>query len=152
MKLDHLIAREYQVRSIANYQCQLSACGDVGAAFHQKRLVATPEMLCVQLYRWRQDRINGSLQDVKDYRAVDVAPMLELHDYLDGGVPGLATYHLYALIKHRGTLEEGHYVAYVKSPNRWHQIDGPFVTPCTAEEAMAHELGDVNSILWTPYL
>jgi ubiquitin carboxyl-terminal hydrolase 22/27/51 len=47
-----------------------------------------------------------------------------------------AMYSLYAVIEHRGSLESGHYVSYVKHNHKWFLCDDEYIYQTSLEDVL----------------
>lgn len=90
-----------------------------------KRLVSPPEVLLLQIGRYKRD---GNNNLVKNNAFVPIPEDLDLTQYietrgLNSGGSVSAKYKLSSAISHRGTREGGHYVAYVGRQGQWYKFD-----------------------------
>jgi ubiquitin C-terminal hydrolase len=74
----------------------------------------------------------------KSTASVEIGPTLELSSHLKDPGQGPAVYHLCGIVEHQGSIDSGHYVAYVRSvrTNTWFLCSDDSVAPCTPERAM----------------
>ena len=67
----------------------------------------------------------------------------------------LASYSLYSVIKHRGTVSRGHYVNWSKCPKAWKELNDDRVSPSTLAKAISQDpitSADQKDKIFTPYL
>ena len=129
-------------------------CGVADPNSHsEKEFEALPDMLCVELSRKRHDPAQNWAQ-VKMYDEIQIDERLDLHQYLRNGAPGLASYRLYAVEKHRGTVNAGHYVGWGKSPGprTWFKYDDEDFDPSNLASAMAQVHHAQQQVILTPYV
>ena len=85
-----------------------------------------PEVLLMQLQRFRQVQTATGFRDEKVSTPVtipeilDLSEFLEYHSYAKGSV---VQYELKAVVSHIGTLAKGHYVAHVKEGKNWWRVN-----------------------------
>ena len=82
-----------------------------------------PKVLTIHLKRFEH-----GASSVKIDTKVLFPPIFNISPYMsfdnrDLGHPSQHEYHLYAVVNHNGTLDSGHYTAYVKYGNDWFWID-----------------------------
>lgn len=96
------------------------------------RIAELPQVLCVQLKRFRYDYYFSS----KISCAVTF-PLenLDMRPYCIDP-PSNTTYSLFGIVNHRGSTGGGHYVAYGNNPmdGQWYEFDDSYVTLKTASE------------------
>ena len=129
--LDDLIEKVFETETIEGFRCE--NCGDSAPRERHHIINVPPEILVVQLNRFTY---NPRTQGTRKKRNVITFPAsLDLSDYCDG--ERKFTYGLFAVIKHFGNLNTGHYIVYTKGPaQQWKEINDTEVTPCTIEEAL----------------
>ena len=96
-------------------------CGECHAVSSEisTEILATPQAMAIHLLRFAQDT-----QVHKNTSSVTFTPSI----FLDG-----ASWHVTGIINHMGTLQQGHYNAYVRHHHRWFRCDDSRVTEITAE-------------------
>ena len=154
VNLNDLIEAKFSAEAMPG-ACQ--GCGRQDSRDRTSNIVATPDMLCVRLTRTHQQRRPFRLR--KLYRPVNIPLTLDLSRYMEGSLRGHATYRLYAIAKHKGKLNTGHYIAWAKCPTGWHELDDSQYSNSTAAEARSQALptkkkqseADLARI-FTPYL
>ena len=100
-------------------------CSNEGRTL-SKDIVAQPDLLCVRIVR------APHLLDAD----IAIPTDLDIHKYVDQKVPGSATYELYAIVKHAGGAEGGHYVTFAKNDRKWLFLNDYRVTPSTLKAAV----------------
>ena len=95
-------------------------CGECHAVSSEisTEILATPQAMAIHLLRFAQDT-----QVHKNTSSVMFTPSI----HLDG-----ATWLVTGIINHIGTLQQGHYNAYVRHHHRWFRCDDSRVTEITA--------------------
>ena len=88
----------------------------------------------------------------KNVRPVKIPTRLDLGQYLQRPAEGLAKYYLYAVIKHRGEVGAGHFIAWVKVGRQWWQFNDRTVTKASASEAVAQIYEQRDYSIMTPYM
>eukprot|EP00033_Pygsuia_biforma_P002747 GCRY01003032.1.p1 GENE.GCRY01003032.1~~GCRY01003032.1.p1 ORF type:complete len:390 (+),score=70.95 GCRY01003032.1:113-1282(+) len=91
------------------------------------RITAFPDVLVVSLNRFHFDFQLGRKMKVLDYMAfdeeMDVAPFVFPCSELESDL-----YALKSVLVHRGTLDNGHYFAYVNTDGQWYRADDAYTT------------------------
>lgn len=106
-----------------------------------------PKILVVELKRYQFKETMRGLQLVKNSAHVEVNPsgILNLSKYVVGYKPHEYQYELYGICNHMGTMNSGHYVAYVKNANgKWYQFNDRSVS----EIPPAHVVTGKAYALW----
>ncbi|CAJ0633733.1 13751_t:CDS:10 [Entrophospora sp. SA101] len=134
------------------YRCE--QCKSLNDCQKTLRITQLPEILCIQLKRFRFDPYFSSkiaTQVQFPMENLDMRPYCkESISKKNCDSPGISEkqeslkvtkYDLYALIHHRGGLSGGHYIAYAKNPidGNWYEFDDMFVTKKSADEIMKIE-------------
>ncbi|KIW93718.1 uncharacterized protein Z519_05032 [Cladophialophora bantiana CBS 173.52] len=118
---------------------------------HWKKIYSTPEVLFVQLARFKlmKDR-RGNVMYGKDATQVDIPEELDLTPFLERrGEPAKmsANYQLKAIVNHQGDKDRGHYVCYVRRGEIWHVFnDALRVKKISFKDILNHKGG------YTPYM
>lgn len=85
-----------------------------------------PRVMVLELKRYEFRETPRGLQLVKNTMKVDFDPssVLNLSNYVVGYEPDKYRYELYGVCNHMGTMQGGHYTAYVKNANgKWYQFN-----------------------------
>lgn len=85
-----------------------------------------PQILVVELKRYQFRETPRGIQLIKNMIPVQFDPSTELNllKYVVGYMPHKYKYQLYGVCNHMGTLQGGHYTAYVKNANgKWYQYN-----------------------------
>ena len=85
-------------------------------AVKQLRLAASPPVLVVHLKRFEMPGYHSA--KLETCVAVHSTAPVDVGRFIDGDGDG-ATYYLCAVVNHYGTIEFGHYTAYVTRPASW---------------------------------
>ena len=131
--------QKYMVETVEGYRC--NQCKDSTTDKHRKQLIGyAPDILTVQLKR---TGIDGRKLNTH----VTIDPVLNLTSYRDTAEGSQLRYELNAVIKHRGTLNFGHYISFAKGPDStWNEYDDKRKTTSTLGAAISSKDN------WTPYL
>mmetsp|Transcript_21138 Transcript_21138/g.53820 ORF Transcript_21138/g.53820 Transcript_21138/m.53820 type:complete len:829 (+) Transcript_21138:108-2594(+) len=131
---EHLTGRD-------SYACE--KCKTKRDAQKQMRLLELPEVLCVQLKRFRCE--GGWLSGTKNSKPVTVPvdECLDLRDLLDDKAEATwCQYELFGVIQHFGSIGSGHYISFArqrKRPDMWFEFDDARVRECSADEVRSAE-------------
>ena len=126
--------RHFPAEWMEDLECR--NCGKIGL-WRQNVLEATPDLLCIHLNRATFDR--ATMTSVKDGRVVKIPERVDLGKYFQPESIGTSKYHLYAVVKHRGTIRWGHYVAWAKCPKKWYKYDDTVCRDATLGQARSQE-------------
>ena len=61
------------------------------------------------------------------------------NDEVDTETRGKTSYELFALTVHHGSLNAGHYIAYVKREETWYNFNDEYYQICSQKEALSQE-------------
>lgn len=114
ISLDELLAAyfsEIQLDTENKWRCE--NCGDESCAFHNVKLISTPENLIIQLKRFA----SGNKFE-RDNSPVSIPYQIDLSHYFKDQTK--AVYSLKAISNHIGNLDSGHYTAFGKRGNQWY--------------------------------
>lgn len=118
--LDSFFAK-VQLDSENKWTC--AKCSKESCAYHQIKLLNTPENLVIQLKRFsRGNRLQKDNSVVSIPMTIDLAPMFK-------GEKPFAKYELRAMTNHTGTLDSGHYTALGRRDCQWYTFNDGTVTP-----------------------
>mmetsp|Transcript_19692 Transcript_19692/g.27480 ORF Transcript_19692/g.27480 Transcript_19692/m.27480 type:complete len:634 (+) Transcript_19692:194-2095(+) len=101
-----------------------------------------PPTLTIQLKRFCQDPGTMRWYKVSDHidftmDGLDLAPYIQNPDAMKSTYPEV--YDLSCVVVHKGTLENGHYLCFIRRNNLWYMCDDDFVTLATREEVIRCE-------------
>lgn len=122
-----------------NYHCQ--RCNTSQDAIKRLSIYKLPPVLVFQLKRF-EHLLNGTSSKMNDF--IEYPPYLNMRDYCDSGdtdvdVPDLI-YELIGVVAHKGTVNEGHYVATTKVAGRqWFKFNDSMVSSVTPEESLKEQ-------------
>ncbi|CAI2177544.1 18397_t:CDS:10 [Funneliformis geosporum] len=131
-----------KLTGVDRYECD--KCKSLTDCQKTLRITQLPEILCIQLKRYRFDsysyfssKIATHVQfpmedlDMKPYSSEKINSEIDNQDTLN-----ITKYDLYGLIHHRGVLGAGHYIAYVKNPidGNWYEYDDTYITKKSATD------------------
>ncbi|QLL32644.1 hypothetical protein HG536_0D01660 [Torulaspora globosa] len=119
-----------------NYHCP--RCNTSQDAIKRLSIHKLPTVLVLQLKRF-EHLLNGNSLKLNDF--IEYPPYLNMRDYCDSGNPEVKVpdiiYELIGVISHKGTVNEGHYVATVKiAGRRWFKFSDSMVSSATQEESL----------------
>lgn len=107
-------------------------------AVKQLKLQTLPEVFIIHLKRFSIDHIvKKNSMHVKYHSPIDVRPYCT--EQLSNDKRQSTRYSLFAVIQHIGTLNFGHYTAYIKMDDHWYKADDSWVTEVTEREALNQE-------------
>lgn len=121
--------------SIQGRKCD--SCHSTNDTFQKVRLGRCPEILVVQLLRFRA---NGTKKSAK----IALTEELDLTPFTLDHKP--ARYRISSVVDHRGTMDFGHYKAVTLGPRGWEELDDSRVSRISLTDAL-HPAGS-----WTPYM
>lgn len=122
-----------------NYHCP--NCNTSQDAIKRLSIYKLPPVLVLQLKRF-EHLLNGNSLKLNDF--IEYPPYLNMRDYCSSGdsdvdVPDLI-YELIGVVAHKGTVNEGHYVATTKVAGRqWFKFNDSMVSSVTQEEALTEQ-------------
>jgi ubiquitin C-terminal hydrolase len=132
----------YMIEKVHDYKC--AKCDDKSIKHRVQHIIHTPEVLVIQLKRFKYD---GN----KDCLPVKFGPTLSLARYCANPRMGHLNYELTAVIKHAGGLTSGHYRCVAKdSDSSWHDFDDSKMYEADIGEAT--DPGRERCNPWTPYI
>jgi ubiquitin C-terminal hydrolase len=126
------------VETVEGYKCE--ECKDNKNKARKQVIGYASEILTVQLKRmdWTGRKIMTH---------VNIDPVLDLTRYREAGNEDSMKYELTSVVKHRGTLASGHYIAYAKGPDDiWYEYDDRK----KSVSSLGFAVGSRDK--WTPYL
>lgn len=115
ISLEELLAAyfsEIQLDTQNKWRCE--NCGDESCAFHNVKLISTPENLIIQLKRFA----SGNKFE-RDNSPVSIPFQIDLSQFFKDQQQK-AVYSLKAIANHIGNLDSGHYTALGKRGNTWY--------------------------------
>ena len=149
LDLKQLLKRKFTKTNIQN-RCGAAQCpaqNEEGTA--EQFLVSTPDMLVIHLNRFTFNLQTKRYE--KDVRNIRLYTTLNLARYFNpdkasaptgqapASVPAyMANYKLYAVLKHSGTLNAGHYITSCLHRGRWYEINDDDVSLQPQGEALGH--------------
>lgn len=108
------------------------------SAVKQLQLHTLPEVFIIHLKRFNIDHIV-----TKNTMHVEYPLLIDVGRYCTGQLSNdkrqSTRYSLFAVIQHIGTLNFGHYTAYIKMDDHWYKADDSLVTEVTEREALHQE-------------
>eukprot|EP00045_Choanoeca_perplexa_P008253 m.76026 g.76026 ORF g.76026 m.76026 type:complete len:606 (-) comp14420_c0_seq1:134-1951(-) len=125
-------------------------CGSRQQAVKRLTLRSLPVVLCFHLKRFHQTSFATPI--TKDQSYVRFDEYLDLRPYLahtvstsqaeDGtqasSIPDDAfDYTLFGVVTHIGTMQQGHYIAYVKQQDQWYKCDDATITMASRAEVLS---------------
>lgn len=103
-------------------------------------LKSLPQILCVQLKRFRHDSyFSSKINTVVEYPVDGLDLRHFLHkEFIGSPLSSSSEYDLLGIVNHRGSFNGGHYVAYCKNAEtgRWYEFDDSRVRVVSEEELM----------------
>jgi ubiquitin carboxyl-terminal hydrolase 10 len=95
--------KKYMTEQIDGYRCE--ECRDTSMKYRTQRISHAPEILTVQLKRFKYD-------GKKDFTPIIIPTTLDLNEFRDAGYTDQLHYELSAVIKHSGwDTKSGHYIS-----------------------------------------
>jgi ubiquitin C-terminal hydrolase len=130
--------RRFMAEKVQDYRCD--SCKDNTTTKERKQLINyAPDIISFQLKR--TDNFGRKLNTV-----VAINPSIDLSSYLEAGHAPLH-YELTAIIKHKGTPQSGHYIAFSKGPDgEWYGFDDSRKAKTSFATAISASTG------FTPYI
>ncbi|GCE98120.1 ubiquitin carboxyl-terminal hydrolase 8 [Zygosaccharomyces mellis] len=118
-----------------NYHC--NRCNTAQNAIKRLIIHKLPAVLVLQLKRF-EHHLNGN--NVKLNDIVEFPLYLNMRNYCDGDdVPDIV-FELIGIIAHRGTVNEGHYIAFTKvTTGHWFKFNDSMVSSITEEELLQEQ-------------
>ncbi|KAJ3125075.1 hypothetical protein HK100_011007 [Physocladia obscura] len=161
------LERNFAAETLTHYQCGNPGCAKSSESVKHVTIKNLPPVLSIQLKRFEHSgqgskvdthvRIPSEL-DMTPFTTHSVQARMEKnsslvaakskpgvsgsigsYDVLNDSVPE-HRYSLFAVINHQGSLETGHYTAYVKSRGDWFLFDDHTVTLATQKEVLASKV------------
>ena len=134
VRLIDLIAAEIvdyrQARNCPNPQCLTYASPNRTERDVYPRLEAVPDMLCIIPFRFQyrphpdpELAMAGQVQSYKIDRPVTFGPSIDLSRFTVHKEKLSAYYKLYAVLKHRGGTNSGHWKPWVQNRGKWWEIN-----------------------------
>lgn len=102
-------------------------------------LKSLPQVLCVQLKRFRHDHYSSKLNNVVEYPVNGLDLRHFLHkEFIGSPLSSSSEYDLLGIVNHRGSFNGGHYVAYCRNlqSGRWFEFDDSRVREINEEDLM----------------
>ncbi|KAI9342604.1 hypothetical protein BDR26DRAFT_859242 [Obelidium mucronatum] len=155
------LERNFAAETLTHYQCSNPGCAKSTESVKHVTIKNLPPVLAIQLKRFEHSGQGSkvdthvhipteldmtrfttrSVQARMEAKAADknaaggVSGAIGSFDFLNDSVPEFR-YSLFAVINHQGSLETGHYTAYVKSRNNWFLFDDHTVTLATQKDVL----------------
>mmetsp|Transcript_40273 Transcript_40273/g.101940 ORF Transcript_40273/g.101940 Transcript_40273/m.101940 type:complete len:693 (-) Transcript_40273:252-2330(-) len=139
----HAFMKSEQLGSGERWVCD--RCQSQQQAVKQMSIRRLPPVMCLHIKRFEHRRLNGVAAKVDTplvfpVDSLDMAPFTSSavlrarYSARSGpaaasGAPGGLLYELYAVVSHRGNLEGGHYITYLRVEGRWYQCDDAWIVP-----------------------
>eukprot|EP00730_Choanoeca_flexa_P015729 TRINITY_DN7288_c0_g1_i2.p1 TRINITY_DN7288_c0_g1~~TRINITY_DN7288_c0_g1_i2.p1 ORF type:complete len:602 (+),score=104.82 TRINITY_DN7288_c0_g1_i2:54-1859(+) len=126
-----------------------NSCGSRQQAVKRLTLRSLPVALCFHLKRFHQTNFTAPI--TKDQSYVSFDEYLDLRPYLAHTVAtttdedGIETscipddafdYTLFGVVTHIGTMQQGHYIAYVKQQEQWYKCNDAVITMASRAEVL----------------
>lgn len=102
----------------------------------QLKIAKLPPILTIQLKRF--EHFNGQGSKIDSH--VQIPLVLSMEDYVTEKSSMLGnggTYQLFGIVVHIGSVNTGHYIAYVKKDGMWFKFDDSTVTRVTQEDVLS---------------
>lgn len=107
------------------YYCE--SCNQLVQSTKSLSLKSLPQVLCVQLKRFRHDSyFSSKLNNVVEYPVEGLDLRHFLHkEFIGSPLSSCSEYDLLGIVNHQGSFNGGHYVAYCKNfeTGRWYEYD-----------------------------
>ena len=115
--------------TLDNVECGEPGCGFRSTRQRRRIINVPPDILIIQLVRFQY------LPEKKKLKTLISIPVhLDLSDFCEG--TGQFVYQLFGVIKHGGSLNHGHYIAYTEGPGEeWELINDLCVTSTEVDQA-----------------
>ncbi|KAJ3350727.1 hypothetical protein HDU83_009455 [Entophlyctis luteolus] len=160
------LERNFAAESLTFYQCGNPGCAKGAESVKHVTIKSLPPILSIQLKRFEHSgqgskidthvRVPSELDmtpfttqsmkarmDVRSQSSdVGVSGSIGSFDNLNDSVPE-HKYVLFAVINHQGSLETGHYTAYVKARGDWFLFDDHFISLATQRDVLASKVTTV---------
>ncbi|KAJ3210917.1 hypothetical protein HDU82_007145 [Entophlyctis luteolus] len=157
------LERNFAAESLTFYQCGNPGCAKGAESVKHVTIKSLPPILSIQLKRFEHSgqgskidthvRVPSELDmtpfttqsmkarmDVRSQSSdVGVSGSIGSFDNLNDSVPE-HKYVLFAVINHQGSLETGHYTAYVKARGDWFLFDDHFISLATQRDVLASKV------------
>lgn len=116
-----------------NFKC--AGCQELVEATKQLSIAKLPPVLCFQLKRFRQGTLNKKSSKITTYVSFPTEE-LDMTPYIENANQGSLeqVYDLYAVVCHKGQLDNGHYICYIKSNQIWFECDDTYVQTVTTDK------------------
>lgn len=100
-------------------------CKDHKKALIKRSFIRTPQILIVQIKRFKKQLSHGFINMYKINEQVDFEETLDLTPYLIKEAKQSATYSLFGVVNHYGDIGGGHYTAFARNfvNNKWYDFD-----------------------------
>lgn len=128
--LEHLS----EVKIDGNYKCE--KCGKESKAKVSHEFVRLPKYMMFHIKRF--DSIFNKIKGNMHY-----PPVVDMRTFTtketDVKLLGNTKYDLFALTVHHGTINQGHYIAYVKRDGTWYQFNDEYFTMESEKTALSQQ-------------
>lgn len=105
-------------------------------------LKSLPQVLCVQLKRFRHDHFSSKVNNAVEYPVDGLDLRHFLHkEFIGSPLSSSSEYDLLGIVNHRGSFNGGHYVAYCRNlqTGRWLEFDDSRVREISEAELMTKQ-------------
>ena len=119
-------------------QVKCERCSHLTDATKSISLHTTPEILVVQLKRFRYDSLwSSKIRTTVRFPETN----FDISSFVRGSKPGSHLYNLIGFVSHSGGLSGGHYIAYARhlARGQWFRYDDSTVTPVDSQQALSNE-------------
>lgn len=111
-----------------SYNC--SSCRKQTKVTKRLTLEKLPPILTIQLKRF--EHFNGMGSKIESH--VSIPLVLSMGEYTTAACAGENNYELFGIVVHIGSVNTGHYIAYIKKGNLWFKFDDATVTRVSQED------------------
>jgi ubiquitin carboxyl-terminal hydrolase 7 len=106
------------------------------------RFKTFPDVLELNLNRFKHDFYSDTIRKIND--RFEFYPVIDLKEFAGANEEGVSTvYHLHAVLVHSGTMQGGHYYAFIRPTlgPEWYRFDDENVRKATEKDAIDENFG-----------
>ena len=114
--LNSIISNHFSIEKI-KFESKCEKCGEKCYHFKSTRISKTPNVLIITLLRYNtrsNSKITSRVKFIEEYN---------ISEFVDRELSGNANYSLYGVSNHTGSLNFGHYYAYIKLNSVWYEFN-----------------------------
>lgn len=138
--LDECLANFHKREQLHDFNYQCENC-TVSEGVTKKLTINKLPLVCVLQLKRFEHSLNGTSRKLDQF--IEYPRYLDMQEYCSNGSPEgipVITYELAGIISHIGTVNEGHYISYVRtSGDSWFKFNDSIITPMDEEEVFKQQ-------------